>query len=81
VGHENLEVFYFPKKNSYFGCVHTCNVTYETWHKRLGHIPILVCKSIANKTHLTSIGHSFPCSICHIAKQNRLSFPNPKKFS
>ena len=30
---------------------------------------------------LTSAGSSYHCSTCHIAKQNRLPFPNSNKFS
>nr|KYP41111.1 Retrovirus-related Pol polyprotein from transposon TNT 1-94 [Cajanus cajan] len=79
---QGLLVFEFPKRNFNSDCISNCNsVTYETWHKRLGHIPISVYKLIANKIKLSSIDSTYHCSTCNIAKQNRLPFPNPNKFS
>ena len=79
---QGLMVFEFPKHIFCSKYVNICNnVSYETWHKRLGHILILVYKIIANKMDLTSVDSNYHCSTCHIAKQNRLPFPNPNKFS
>ena len=79
---QGLVVFEFPKHSLCSKYVNICNnVSYEIWHRRLGHIPIPVYKIIANKMDLTSVDSSYHCSICHIAKQNRLPFPNPNRFS
>nr|KYP68907.1 Retrovirus-related Pol polyprotein from transposon TNT 1-94 [Cajanus cajan] len=77
---QGLLVFEFPTFNS--DCISNCNsVTYETWHKRLGHIPVFVYRLIANKIKLSSIDSTYHYSTCNTAKKNRLPFPNPNEFS
>nr|KYP60497.1 Retrovirus-related Pol polyprotein from transposon TNT 1-94 [Cajanus cajan] len=79
---QRLLVFEFPTCTFPSNCINSCNVvTYDTWHKRLGHVPKSVYRLITNKTDLSSIDSSYHCSICNIAKQNRLPFSNPNKFS
>lgn len=45
------------------------------WHQRLGHVPYHKMKSIPWLSHLISHKQSFICSICPMARQQRLSFP------
>nr|KYP48678.1 Retrovirus-related Pol polyprotein from transposon TNT 1-94 [Cajanus cajan] len=79
---QGLLFFYFPESKFTFNNIDSCNlVSYDTWHKRLGHVPINVYNLIANKTILSSVDSHFHCSTCQLAKQNRLSFSNPNHFS
>ena len=51
--HQGLLLFNFPKSPFHDTSIQSCNVvTYETWHQRLGHIPIPVYKLICNKVPL-----------------------------
>ncbi|XP_060188475.1 uncharacterized protein LOC132617483 [Lycium barbarum] len=46
------------------------------WHFRLGHIPFYRMKTIPAINSSLSSTQSFPCSICPLARQTRLSFPS-----
>nr|KYP37322.1 Retrovirus-related Pol polyprotein from transposon TNT 1-94 [Cajanus cajan] len=79
---QGLLFFDFPMSNFSLNTTDYCNlVSYDIWHKRLGHIPINVYNLIASKTVLSSADPHFHCSTCQLSKQNRLPFPNPNHFS
>jgi len=62
--------------------ISSCNfVSYDVWHKCLGHIAASVYKIVSKKTHLANIDPSFHCDTCHLSKQNKLPFSSHNKFS
>ena len=80
--HQGLLLFDFPKSSFHNTSIQSCNVVkYETWHHRLGHIPIPVYKLICNNVSLSSIDSKFHCEVYPIAKQNRLAFINQNNCS
>lgn len=46
------------------------------WHLRLAHIPFENMRYISALSLSLASKQSFPCSICHIARQTRLPFPD-----
>ncbi|XP_019262147.1 PREDICTED: uncharacterized protein LOC109239985 [Nicotiana attenuata] len=45
------------------------------WHNRLAHVPFVRMKSISEISSTISSNQSFPCTICPMARQTRLPFP------
>lgn len=56
--------------------VETCNVNYDIWHFRLGHLPPTKIQFISNLDSSVKATHSHNniCEICPLAKQKRLPF-------
>lgn len=53
-----------------------CKASFETWHRRLGHLSSPRLLSLKNILPFTDFNHSETvCHICPLAKQRRLSFP------
>ena len=49
-------------------------VSFQQWHKRLGHTAAEKIKSISSSLHLNKVDEKHICTICPLAKQKRLSF-------
>ncbi|KAL0377947.1 UNVERIFIED_CONTAM: hypothetical protein Sradi_3100200 [Sesamum radiatum] len=45
------------------------------WHQRLGHVSVEALKHIPS-INVKKLHVSHPCDVCHLAKQQRLPFPN-----
>ncbi|XP_070055363.1 uncharacterized protein [Nicotiana tomentosiformis] len=46
------------------------------WHHKLAHVPFIKMKSIYEISSNSSSTQSFPCTICPMARQTRLPFPD-----
>jgi len=56
-------------------------VTYDVWHRRLGHLSIPVYNLLTAKTSLTAVDRNHHCSICPLSKQQCLPFISKNSFS
>ena len=69
--------------DEYNDTAHTLAVTTTTWHSRLGHLSnkhlALLRNTISCNVH--DINKDFPCYICPLAKQKKLSFPKNVTFA
>lgn len=84
----SLSVVSFPvievcSPDSVFPVDPVCNSTNSTinkmdvlWHFRLGHVPFSKMKLISDISSCLSPKQSFPCSVCPLARQTRLPFPD-----
>jgi hypothetical protein len=65
----------FPVPFQFFATVKY--VSTDIWHYRLGHLsPSRLQLLHSNNPHISCDLMSTPCTICHLAKQKRLSFPH-----
>ena len=56
-------------------------MTYDVWHRRLGHLFVPVYNLLTAKTSLTAVDKNHHCSICPLSKQQRLPFISKNIFS
>jgi len=56
-------------------------MTYDVWHRRLGHLFVPVYNLLIAKTSLTVVDKNHHCSICPLSKQQRLPFISKNTFS
>jgi len=50
------------------------SVSFDTWHKRIGHIPAQIMKLLPLDITILTESELIPCDICPRAKQQRLPF-------